>query len=57
MNIKSLRSATGMTQKAFGDYFGIPLKSIQGWEYNSRKCPPYLLSLIEYKLRKEGLIE
>lgn len=57
MNIKSLRSATGMTQKAFGDYFSIPLKSIQGWEYNNRKCPPYLLALIEYKLRKEGLLK
>lgn len=54
--INALRSASGMTQQAFGDYFGIPLRSIQNWEYGASKCPEYLLYLIEYKLKKENLI-
>ena len=54
--IKSLRTATGMSQQKFGDYFGIPLRTIQNWEYGARKCPDYLLGLIEYKLQKENLI-
>lgn len=54
--IKSLRTATGMSQQKFGDYFGIPLRTIQNWESKINKCPEYLLGLIEYKLQKENLI-
>lgn len=54
--INALRSASGMTQQAFGDYFGIPLRSIQNWEYGASQCPEYLINLIEYKLKKENLI-
>ena len=56
MDIKELRKASGMTQQAFGDYFGIPLRTIQNWEGGQRKCPDYLLSLMEYKLRNEKKI-
>ena len=42
-----------MTQKAFSEYFGIPLRTIENWEGGSRKCPQYLLDLMEYKLTKE----
>lgn len=55
-SINALRSASGMTQQAFGDYFGIPLKSIQNWEYGRTKCPDYIIGLIEYKLKNEKLI-
>lgn len=54
--IKYLRLSAGMSQKKFGDYLGIPLRTIQNWEYNINKCPEYLLDLIEYKLKKENLI-
>lgn len=56
MTIKELRTLCNMTQQAFGDYFGIPLRTVQNWEGGQRSCPEYLLSLIEYKLHKEGLI-
>lgn len=56
MTIKELRKATGMTQKAFGEYFNIPHRTIQNWEGGQSVCPVYLLELIEYKLRKENLI-
>lgn len=55
--IKYLRTATGMTQKAFADYFGIPKRTIENWEGGQRACPEYLLRLIEYKLIHDGLIE
>lgn len=54
--IKHLRLSAGMSQKKFGDFFGIPLRTIQNWEYEIRQCPEYLLDLIEYKLKKENLI-
>lgn len=57
MTIKELRKATGMSQQKFGNYFNIPLRTIQSWELEERKCPVYLLELIEYKLKNEKLIK
>lgn len=51
---KEIREASGMSRKQFGEYFGIPYRSLQDWELENRKCPDYLLKLIEYKLEKEG---
>lgn len=57
MNIKEIRSQTGMSQSEFSNYFNIPKHTLQNWEQEYRKCPVYLLELIEYKLQKENLIE
>lgn len=57
MTIKELRTAANMTQTAFSEYLGIPKRSIENWEGGQRKCPEYLLNLIEYKLRNEKLIK
>lgn len=57
MTIKELRESSGMTQKAFSEYFGIPKRSIENWEGGKRECPEYLLALIEYKLKNEGIIK
>lgn len=56
MTAKELRIASGMTQKAFAEYFGIPKRSVENWEGEQRECPAYLLALMEYKLKKEGLL-
>lgn len=56
MTIKELRLACSMTQQAFADYFEIPKRTLEDWEAGRRKPPVYLAKLIEYKLRKEGLI-
>lgn len=60
MTVKELRTATGMTQAAFAEYFGIPKRTIENWEAAStsakRPCPPYLLELMLYKLQKENRI-
>lgn len=56
-SIKDLRLATKMTQQGFGDYFGIPLRTIQQWEYGERPIKPYLINLMEFKLRKNGVIK
>lgn len=56
MTIKELRAATGMTQQAFADYLNIPKRSVENWEYGKTEPPEYLVELIEYKLKHEGLI-
>lgn len=54
--IKDLRTASGMTQKAFSDYFGIPKRTIENWEGGKRECPPYLFDLMRYKMVNENKI-
>ena len=57
MTFKELREASGMNQREFGEYFGIPLRTIQNWHGGQRDCPDYLLKLMQYKLEKEGIIK
>ncbi len=56
-SIKELRTAAGMTQKAFSEYFHIPKRNIENWEGGTRAAPEYLIELIEYKLHNEGLLK
>jgi DNA-binding transcriptional regulator YiaG len=55
--IKALRTASGMTQQAFSEYFGFSRRAVQEWEAGRRECPVYLVALVEYKLRNEGILE
>ena len=57
MTIKELRTRSGMTQKAFAEYFGVSKRAVENWEGGQRQCPEYLLDLMQYKLEKEGKIE
>lgn len=57
MTIKELREAAGMSRRQFMEYFGVPYRTLQDWELGSRKCPAYLLGLMEYKLQKEGFVK
>ncbi len=53
MEFKKIREESGMNVSQFSRYFNIPLRTVQGWEYGERKCPEYLLQLIQYKLENE----
>lgn len=55
MDIKDMRLQTGMTQKEFGEYFNIPVRTIENWETGKRNPPEYVAELIKYKYEKEGL--
>jgi DNA-binding transcriptional regulator YiaG len=57
MAIKQLRQQAGMSQQKFGDYFNIPVRTIQNWEAGINQCAGYLVKLMEYKLKKEGIIQ
>ena len=57
MTIKELREQTGLSQQAFADYFKIPSKTIENWEQGKRGCNKYILELMEYKLKNEGMIK
>lgn len=55
-NIKDLRQATGFTQKKFSEYFEIPQRTLEKWEAGRSEPTDYLVKLMEYKLRNEGLL-
>lgn len=53
---KALRTKSGMTQRAFADYFKVPFGTAQKWEQGQCTCSAYLVELMEYKLQHEGII-
>ena len=54
---RELRQASGMSQRKFADYFGIPKRTIENWDSGDRSCPTYTLELMRYKLVNEGIIK
>lgn len=56
MTIAEIKAASGFTQRQLSEHLGIPLRTIEDWLSGKRSCPPYVLSLIEFRLRSEGII-
>ena len=48
--IKELRAKTGMTQTEFGEWLGIPMRTIQNWENGQRSAPEYVVELIAFRI-------
>ena len=55
--IVELRESTGMTREEFCEYFHIPYRTVTEWERDNRHAPEYVLRLLEYYIRMEGLIK
>ena len=55
LQLRELRSKTGMNRRVFAEYFGIPYRTVQDWELGNREMPGYLLRLIVYKVEMERL--
>ena len=50
---KMIRAESGMSRKEFSEWLKIPYRTMQEWELGRRSMPPYVLELIEYKVRNE----
>lgn len=46
--LKALRAKTGLSQQKFGDWLGIPKRTIQDWECGKAECKKYVFDLIMY---------
>ena len=57
MTVRELVERTGMTQKQFAAYFGIPFRTLQNWVTDKGECREYWIKLMHYKLKREGLID
>lgn len=47
MSVKQLRAITGLSQKAFGEKYHIPKRTVENWESGSRKPSETVLYLLE----------
>ena len=53
--MKKLRGSTGMNRKEFCEYFMIPYATVTDWELGHRKMPDYVLRMMAYQIKMEGL--
>ena len=56
VDIMKLRKQIGWSRKTFSEYFKIPYRTIENWEFLENECPKYLYDLILYKLKKEAIL-
>lgn len=56
MTFKELRELSGMNMTQFANYFNIPYRTVQDWEYGKRQCNEYVIDLMKYKLENEKII-
>lgn len=50
MTLVEMRREAGMSQRAFAEHFGIPVRTLQQWEQGKSAPPSYVLAMME-KLR------
>lgn len=53
MTIKELRMITGLSQKAFGEKYHIPKRSIENWEGGQRAASDTILYLLTRVVRED----
>lgn len=47
--LKELRKELGLSQAKFAEKFGIPIRTIQDWEYGKREIRSYIVNMM-YKI-------
>ena len=51
MEIKEIRTLTGLSQANFGKKYNIPVRTIQDWETEKRNPPAYVVELLAFRVR------
>lgn len=53
MTIKELREEFGLSRPQFSALTGIPLRTIENWEYGNRETSDWLMPMIELYAKNE----
>ena len=53
MTIKEIRELTNLNKKEFAEKYSIPYRTVQNWECKVNNCPPYVLDLLEFKVKSD----
>ena len=51
----AIRALTGLTQREFGDAYGIPRRSVQNWELQARDVPNYTLMTLGFAVLSDAI--
>ncbi len=51
--IKGIRAATGLSQRAFAEKLNIPQRTVENWEQGVNSPPDYVIALIYSAVRKD----
>lgn len=51
--VKEIREKSGLSRVEFSERYGIPVRSMENWESGARKCPPYLIRLLDEAVTKD----
>lgn len=52
--LKELRKKLGLSQAKFAEKFGIPIRTIQDWEYGKREVRSYIVDMIHKIIELEN---
>ena len=55
IELRELRETIGLNRREFAEMYGIPVRTIEDWEYGKRKMPVYLLRLLAYKVKLDAI--
>nr|DAO71905.1 MAG TPA: Regulatory protein-modification, helix-turn-helix, transcriptional regulato, DNA [Caudoviricetes sp.] len=55
--LKELRKELGLSQVKFAERFGIPLRTIQDWEYEKREVRSYIVDMMYRIIELEKELE
>lgn len=53
MTVREMRELLGVSQQGFSQLYGIPKRTIENWESEVRKCPEYVLNLLERAVKED----
>ena len=51
--VKEIRKLTGLSQGKFANKYGLPVRTLQGWESGRRSAPEYVIKLLERVVRED----
>lgn len=54
MTIQEFIKSSGMTHKQLSERFGIPKRTIEDWSRGVRKCPEYVVGMMEEAMRADN---
>lgn len=51
--IADLRKLTGLSRIAFSKHYGIPIRTVEFWEWGQRNCPSYVENFLERIVKED----
>lgn len=54
MNTIEIRAIIGISRAEFSRRYGIPVRTLEDWDYGKRKPPEWLLRILERVVREDA---